>query len=105
MRTRQQYISRSTRTGDEIRDIRNILDSSLSNIVQDPTLDPVLLEAERRKLDDSMDLHGVPTRLAPRRRSPVRNASPLRAGVGYTSTPAMQRRRATSPRSRRQNFT
>jgi hypothetical protein len=32
MRKRQQYISRSVRTGDEIHDIRSMLDHSLSKV-------------------------------------------------------------------------
>ncbi|XP_021361091.1 rootletin-like [Mizuhopecten yessoensis] len=59
MRKRQQYISRSSRTGDEIRDIRNILDGSLSAVTRHPDLDPLLLETETRKLDDSMDFRST----------------------------------------------
>jgi hypothetical protein len=54
MRKCQQYISRSARTGEELRDIRCILDSSLSNVTRDQSLDPLLLETETRKLDDSL---------------------------------------------------
>lgn len=46
--------SRSARTGDDIREIRNILDSSLSNVARDPNLDSILLEQEARKLDESI---------------------------------------------------
>ena len=91
MRKRQQYISKSVRTGDEIRDLRNILDSSLNVVSRDPALDPLLLEHESRKLDESLG-YGVsfkesPTRLSPRRRSPVRSSSPIRLNR-VTSTPS-----------------
>jgi len=46
--------SRSARTGDDIREIRNILDTSLSNVARDPNLDSILLEQEVRKLDESI---------------------------------------------------
>ncbi|KAL5014639.1 hypothetical protein ScPMuIL_008909 [Solemya velum] len=99
VRKRQNYISHSVRTGDEIRDIRNILDNSLSNVVRDPSLDPILLASETQKLDDSLDVHGVPTKLSsPRRRTPKRTISPMRYGMA-TSTPAF--RRTTSPSSLR----
>lgn len=100
LRKRQSYISRSARTGDEIKDIRNILDNSLSNIARDPSLDPILLDQETRKLDDSLRFSS-PTRLSPRHRSPVRKSSPARQ-VRITSTPTSRsrgsmRRSTTSP--------
>ena len=33
MRKRQQYISKSARTGDEIRDLRGVLDGSLRQVI------------------------------------------------------------------------
>lgn len=83
------YITKSARTGDEIRDLRNILDTSLSNVSRDPNLDPILLEHESRKLDESL---GYGRSLTPRRRSPGRTASPGRYGL--SSSPAYR-----SPRS------
>ena len=96
MRKRQQYISRSVRTGDEIKDIRNILDGSLHNVMRDPSLDPILLEAESKKLDDTVvDYHSslAPTKLTPsrRRHSPTRGGSPTRLGRVTTSTPGSLR--------------
>ena len=79
MRKRQQYISRSARTGEEISDIRSMLDTSLSNVGRDASLDPHLLEVETRKLDDSIDIHGYPSRTPTRRRSPLRTP-PTRLG-------------------------
>ena len=88
MRKRQQYISRSVRTGDELRDIRNILDSSLGTVARDPSLDPILLDQEARRLDDTVDYHA--SKLAPstrrRQHSPTRSTSPIRLGRA-TSTP------------------
>ena len=84
------YISKSARAGDEIRDLRNVLDTSLSNVMRDPSLDPLLLEHESRKLDDSL---GYSRSVTPRRRSPGRTSSPGR--VSYTSTPVYR----TAPRS------
>ena len=88
MRKRQQYISRSARAGDEISDLRNVLDSSLSVVARDPSLDPTLLEVETRKLDDSLDVHGYPGKPGQtRRRSPLRTPptrlqqSPFRRNV------------------------
>lgn len=78
IKKRQQYIARSVRTGDEIRDIRTILDNSLCNVTRDSGLDPILLEHESRKLDESLEIHSsFPVRL-PRHRSPVRGSSPIR---------------------------
>lgn len=99
MRKRQQYISRSARTGDEIKDIRNLLDNSMSNVIRDQSLDPILLETETRKLDDSLELQSsFPVRGPSRRRiSPVRG-SPAR----FSSTPVL--RRTGSPISLRKKL-
>jgi hypothetical protein len=86
MRKRQQYIQRSARTGEEIGEIRSMLDNSLTTVGRDPSLDRQLLEIETRKLDDSIDGHGYP-RTPTRRRSPLRTPptrlaqSPLRRTV------------------------
>lgn len=95
LRRRQQYFTKSARAGDEIRDIRSILDNSLSTVGRDPSLDPLLLEHESRKLDESLDLGGYSSH---RRRSPIRTTSPGRmGGMTMTSTPAF--RPGRSPRS------
>ena len=52
MRKRQQYISRSAKTGDEIADIRSMLDQSLTRVAFDPDVDPILLEQEKKKLGE-----------------------------------------------------
>lgn len=80
MRKRQQYIQRSARTGDEINDIRSMLDTSLTTVGRDPSLDRQLLEIETRKLDDSLDVQGYPSRTPTRRRSPLRTP-PTRLGA------------------------
>ena len=90
MRKRQQYISRSSRNADEIKDIRSALDTSLGTVSRDPSLDPMLLEVEAKKLDDTIDYHsGVsPIKMTPSRRrvSPNRSGSPVRFGR-TSSTP------------------
>lgn len=53
-------LSRSARTGDDIREIRSILDTSLSNVARDPNLDSILLEQEAKKLDESLGGKNVP---------------------------------------------
>ena len=53
MRKRQQYISRSAKTGDEIADIRSMLDQSLTRVAFDPDVDPILLDQEKKKLGES----------------------------------------------------
>ena len=52
MRKRQQYISRSVKTGDEIADIRSMLDQSLTRVAFDPDVDPILLDQEKKKLGE-----------------------------------------------------
>ena len=52
MRKRQQYISRSAKTGDEIADIRSMLDQSLTRVAFDHDVDPILLEQEKKKLGE-----------------------------------------------------
>lgn len=94
MRKRQQYIQRSTRTGEEINDIRSMLDNSLNTVARDPSLDRQLLEIETRKLDDSLDVHGYQARIPIRRRSPLRTP-PTRLG---SQSPF---RRSISPMSQR----
>nr|KAG5692081.1 hypothetical protein BaRGS_021513 [Batillaria attramentaria] len=94
LRRRQQYISKSARAGDDIRDLRSVLDNSLATVGRDASLDPILLEHETRKLDESLDISGYSS--VGRRRSPVRGSSPGRLG-GVTSTPAF--RPGRSPRS------
>lgn len=91
MRKRQQYIQRSARTGEEINDIRSMLDTSLNIVGRDPSLDRQLLEIETRKLDDSLDVHGYPARTPTRRRSPLRTPptrlaqSPFRRSISPMS--------------------
>lgn len=98
MHKRQQYISRSSRTGDEIRLLRSSLDDSLTAVLRDPTLDPMLLEHQTKKLDDTLEYHSRPTR----QRSPLRAGSPLRYGA-LASTPAF-RRSGRSPLGMRQKL-
>ena len=52
LRRRQQYISRSVKTGEEIADIRSMLDQSLTTVAYDPEIDPILLEQQTKKLGE-----------------------------------------------------
>ena len=98
MKKRQQYISRSARTGDEIRDIRSMLDTSMTNVTRDQSLDPLLLETETRKLDESLDfVQPYQPRTSARRRSP--NRGPKYGGL--TSTPTLRRTGSPSSSIRR----
>ena len=63
MRKRQQYISRSVKTGEEIADIRSMLDHSLTKVAYDPDIDPLLLEQETKKLGQYPPRNEVSTRL------------------------------------------
>jgi hypothetical protein len=90
MRKRQQFISR----GDDIDNLRNILDSSLSRVAHDVDLDPLLLEHETKKLDEAVDYHTLKSR-SRARHSPNRSTSPSRPG--RLSTPVGRNTRRPSP--------
>ena len=55
MRKRQQYISRSVKTGEEIADIRSMLDHSLTKVAYDPSIDPDDLPDEWPGFDQVID--------------------------------------------------
>jgi rootletin len=55
IRRRQTFLSRSFRTGQEIRSLRQTLGDSLRNVSLDPS--PVTMDNETRRLDTTMDLH------------------------------------------------
>ena len=99
MRKRQQYISRSVRAGEDIADIRSMLDQSLTKVATDPELDPLLLEQESRRLEESLG-YRRPEKVAPRRRgaSPGgRTGSPLRSRGMAPGSRSSLRRSTTSP--------
>ncbi|XP_037084944.1 uncharacterized protein LOC119105588 [Pollicipes pollicipes] len=64
IRKRQEYMLRSSRAGEEIREIRSTLDDSLRAVGGNEELDAGALDFESRRLDALVDRH----RLAPRRR-------------------------------------
>lgn len=72
IRKRQLYVLRSAKTGDEIRELRSVLDQSLKTVSKDNALDAFLLESEARKLDSAVDRHlsRSPTR-RPRTSTPI----------------------------------
>ena len=103
LRKRQQYISQSARAGEDIRDLRSVLDHSLTTVIRDPNLDPILLDQESKRLDESLGYSRTGGLSTPRRsaRSPGRTLSPGRGGVlGYGSS-SPQYRAQRSPILRR----
>ncbi len=48
---RNQFLSQTAKTGDEIRDLRSMLDKSLSTVSRDAS--PHRIDAEMRKLDEA----------------------------------------------------
>ena len=75
---------------DSTGDIRQVLDSSLTRVTRDPLLDSALLEAEAKRLDDSIYYSGC------RDQSPTRRK---RLEMSKKSaTPATQGRRTTAGR-------
>jgi hypothetical protein len=78
IRKRQMYLAHSARAGDELAEMREALDASLTKVARNPELDPILLEHETKKLDDLVELHSP--KLS-RRRSPTRALSPTRLGL------------------------
>lgn len=55
IRRRQAFLSRSFRTGQEIRSLRQTLGDSLRNVSMDPS--PGTMDSETRRLDTTLDLH------------------------------------------------
>lgn len=54
VRRRQLYIMRTSRTGQEMQQLRQALGESLRTVSQDPSLDAGVLEHETRKLDSTL---------------------------------------------------
>ncbi|XP_014668845.1 PREDICTED: rootletin-like [Priapulus caudatus] len=114
MRKRNLYISRSSRAGDDMKDLRALLGDSLSAVSRDRTLDPILLEHEIKKLDDSMAYHGggggyhdvssPPSKLAHRPLAGIgglqrtRSISPARLSRPMSSSPSFKKRMGSKSR-------
>jgi hypothetical protein len=99
LRQRDQYLSRSNRTDNDINDLHTILDGSLSKLARNPDIDPILLEHETRKLDAAVEMKRSSSphaRLSP---SPVRHQSPTRAAptARVTGPPVSVTRSAAHP--------
>lgn len=78
VKRRQLYIMRTSRTGQEMQQLRQALGDSLRSVSQDP-LDPGLLEHEARKLDSTLSSSlSLPPALArsPTPRYTVRSPTP-----------------------------
>ena len=84
MQQKQSFINRTTQKNDEIRDMRNRLSSSLTEVSKNAELDT--LEREACKLNDTIDLH--PNYSG---RSSVASTNPT------SSTPNMRRTKSASP--------
>ena len=98
LRQRHSFISRTSRAEDEVNDLRNVLDKSLTKVTRNPDLDPILLEHESRKLDNAIEYRKRSTSPAKviRHPSPVRNLSPTRAPTRI-APPAKSNVRHSSP--------
>ena len=71
IRTRQNFLSHTASADEEIKNLHSILSDSLNNVSRgDPCLDPILLDIETRRLNESMGSYIHET--------PVRNRSPTR---------------------------
>lgn len=103
IRMRQQYITHSSRAGNEINNLRNAFDSSLGKVIRNPDLDPILLEHEAKKLDNAIENRRRSTSpgraYSKRQGSPVRSGSPSRATSSLVrgSSPLRSTIRRTSP--------
>ena len=92
IRKRQMYIAHSSRAGNELAEVCDALDASLSKVARNPELDPILLEHESRKLDELVEMHSPKMS---RRRSPTRALSPTRlaytTGIPFSRSASLQR--------------
>lgn len=64
IRNRQNFLNRTACADEEIKNLHTILTDSLTTVSREPTLDPILLEIETRRLNESMGnyIHEVPVR-------------------------------------------
>ena len=70
IRTRQNFLNHTASADEEIKTLHTILSDSLNTVSRDPVLDPILLDMETRRLNESMGsyIHETPVR----HRSPTR---------------------------------
>ena len=70
IRTRQNFLNHTVTADEEIKNLHSILTDSLNTVARDPVLDPILLDMETRRLNESMGsyIHETPVR----HRSPTR---------------------------------
>ena len=72
IRKRQTFLNQSTAADDQIKNLHHVLADSLSAVARDPYMDPLLLDYETRRLNDSIGgyVHEQPVRhRSPNRRS------------------------------------
>ena len=70
IRNRQNFLTHTASADEEIRNLHSILSDSLHTVSRDPLLDPVLLDIETRRLNESIGGYQFET--------PVRHRSPTR---------------------------
>ena len=64
IRNRQTFLSHTANADEEIKTLHTILSDSLNTVTRDPIFDPVLLDIETRRLNESMGsyIHEAPVR-------------------------------------------
>ena len=70
IRKRQSFINHSVNVGDDIKNLHSVLNDSLNIVARDPLLDPILLDYETRRLNESIGGYVNET--------PIRHRSPTR---------------------------
>jgi rootletin len=70
IRNRQNFLNHTASADEEIKNLHSILTDSLNNVSREPGLDPILLDIETRRLNESMGNY--------LNEAPVRHRSPNR---------------------------
>jgi len=73
IRKRQNFINHSMTVGDDLKNLHSVLNDSLNIVARDPLLDPILLDYETRRLNESIGGYVNET--------PVRHRSPNRRTI------------------------
>lgn len=86
------YLARGT-PQDDISQLHAALNNSLGTIAHDPSLDPILLAEESRKLEELCDDYQMPTKLSTshRHRSPGRLSTPISHRQGRSPLGSVRR--------------
>ena len=64
IRNRQNFLSHTANADEDIRNLHTILSDSLNTVTREPVFDPMLLDIETRRLNESMGnyIHEAPVR-------------------------------------------